>query len=98
MATAPQVGNTFWDVSKYFMDQMSHLLSKVNKKREQLSAKIICQLAITEYGGSMFDLLIFILTSLLIHIVISADVEACQDTLSTKNKMNLNFTLNLDDR
>ncbi|XP_068908332.1 patatin-like phospholipase domain-containing protein 2 isoform X2 [Tenebrio molitor] len=77
MATAPQVGNTFWDVSKYFMDQLSHLLSKVNKKREQLSAKIICQLAITEYGGT--------------------DVEACQDTLSTKNKMNLNFTLNLDD-
>ncbi|XP_008191795.1 patanin-like phospholipase domain-containing protein atgl-1 isoform X1 [Tribolium castaneum] len=77
MAAAPQVGNTVWDVSKYFMDQLSHLLNKVNKKREQISAKIICQLAVTEYGGR--------------------DVEACQDALSTKNKMNLNFTLNLDD-
>ncbi|XP_063914547.1 patatin-like phospholipase domain-containing protein 2 isoform X1 [Zophobas morio] len=77
MATAPQIGNTFWDMSKYFMDQVSHVLNKLNNKREQLSAKITCQLAVTEYGGT--------------------DVEACQDTLSTKNKMNLNFTLNLDD-
>ncbi|XP_044254020.1 patanin-like phospholipase domain-containing protein atgl-1 isoform X1 [Tribolium madens] len=77
MAAAPQVGNTVWDVSKYFMDQLSHILNRVNKKREQLSAKIICQLDVTEYGGS--------------------DVEACQDALSTKNKMNLNFTLNIDD-
>ncbi|XP_063914558.1 patatin-like phospholipase domain-containing protein 2 isoform X3 [Zophobas morio] len=76
MATAPQIGNTFWDMSKYFMDQVSHVLNKLNNKREQLSAKITCQLAVTEYGGN---------------------VEACQDTLSTKNKMNLNFTLNLDD-
>ncbi|RZC41980.1 Patatin domain containing protein [Asbolus verrucosus] len=77
MTAAPEVGNTFWDLSKYCMDQLSHLLNKVNTKREQLSAKIICQLAITEYGQT--------------------DVEACQDTLSAKNKMNLNFTLNLDD-
>lgn len=56
MAAAPQVGNTVWDVSKYFMDQLSHILSKVNKKREQISAKIICQLAVTEYGGSKFVL------------------------------------------
>ena len=96
MATAPQIGNTFWDMSKYFMDQVSHVLNKLNNKREQLSAKITCQLAVTEYGGSklkMFRLCLFNAISSIL-----ADVEACQDTLSTKNKMNLNFTLNLDDR
>lgn len=54
MATAPVVGNTLWDLSKYFMDQMAAILNKVNTKRQQLSAKIICQLAITEYGGGKF--------------------------------------------
>lgn len=52
MVAAPQLGNGVWEVSKYFMDQMGHVLYKVNKKRQQLSAKITCQLAITEYGAS----------------------------------------------
>lgn len=78
MAAAPQVGNGVWEFSKYFMDQMTSILNKVNKKRQQLSAKITCQLAITEYGGSKFD------------------VESCQD-LKTENKVNLDFTLNLDE-
>ncbi|XP_019869560.1 patatin-like phospholipase domain-containing protein 2 isoform X2 [Aethina tumida] len=77
MVAAPQLGNGVWEVSKYFMDQMGHVLYKVNKKRQQLSAKITCQLAITEYGANKYD------------------VESCQD-LNAENKMNLNFTLNLD--
>lgn len=52
MVAAPQVGNGAWELSKFFMDKMSHLLHKVNRKRQQISAKITCQLAITEYGGS----------------------------------------------
>lgn len=75
MATAPQVGNTLWDVSKVVLDQMSNILSRVNKKRQQLSAKITCQLAITEYGGSKEEV----------------------DENLLENKMNLNFTLDLDD-
>lgn len=51
MATAPQLGNALWDVIKYFTDRMTIVLNKVNKKTEQISAQIICQLAITEYGG-----------------------------------------------
>lgn len=45
------MGSTLWQVSRYFMDQVTALLNKVNTKRQQLSAKIICQLNITEYGG-----------------------------------------------
>ncbi|CAH0560431.1 unnamed protein product [Brassicogethes aeneus] len=77
MVAAPQLGSGVWEISKYFMDQMGHVLNKVNKKRQQISAKIICQLAITEYGGSKYD------------------VESCRE-LGGENKMNLNFTLNMD--
>ncbi|XP_017775894.1 PREDICTED: patatin-like phospholipase domain-containing protein 2 isoform X2 [Nicrophorus vespilloides] len=79
MSSAPFLGNNLWDMSKFFMDQFSSVLNKVNSKRQQLSAKISCQLAITEYGGKLFS--------------DNFDVEACQGT----NKMNLNFTFNLDD-
>lgn len=59
MATAPQVGNTLWDVSKVVLDQMSNVLTRVNRKRQQISAKITCQLAITEYsGGKWLNLLL----------------------------------------
>lgn len=51
LGTAPHMGSTLWQVSKYFMDQVTNIVSKVNTKRQQLSAKIICQLNITEYGG-----------------------------------------------
>lgn len=78
MTAAPQLGNGAWEMSKFFMEKCSYLLNKVNRKRQQLSAKITCQLAITEYGGNKYD------------------VEACQDVTS-ENKVNLNFTLNLDD-
>ncbi|XP_076273462.1 brummer isoform X5 [Rhynchophorus ferrugineus] len=75
MATAPQVGNTLWDVSKVVLDQMSNVLTRVNRKRQQISAKITCQLAITEYSGGK---------------------EPPVDDL-VENKVNLNFTLDLDD-
>uniref|UniRef100_V5GTR4 triacylglycerol lipase n=1 Tax=Anoplophora glabripennis TaxID=217634 RepID=V5GTR4_ANOGL len=78
MVAAPQVGNGAWELSKFFMDKVSYVLNKVNRKRQQISAKITCQLAITEYGGNKYD------------------VEACQNVTS-ENKVNLNFTLNLDD-
>nr|ARI45076.1 adipose triglyceride lipase brummer [Leptinotarsa decemlineata] len=77
MIAAPQVGNGVWDVSKILMDKLNHLLNRVNRKRQQISAKISCQLAITEYGGNKYD------------------VESCQD-VNAENKVNLNFTLNLD--
>nr|CAH7734812.1 unnamed protein product [Callosobruchus chinensis] len=55
MVAAPQLGNGAWEVSKFFMDKLSYLLNKVNRKRQQISAKITCQLAITEYGGNKYD-------------------------------------------
>ncbi|VEN48455.1 unnamed protein product [Callosobruchus maculatus] len=55
MVAAPQLGNGAWEISKFFMDKMSYLLNKVNRKRQQISAKITCQLAITEYGGNKYD-------------------------------------------
>lgn len=76
-SVAPHFGNGMCDVAKYCIEQMSQILNKVNKTRQQISAQISCQLAITEYGNKY-------------------DVEACQD-FTTKNQMNLNFTLNLND-
>nr|CAI5829963.1 unnamed protein product [Callosobruchus analis] len=55
MVAAPQLGNGAWEISKFFMDKLSYLLNKVNRKRQQISAKITCQLAITEYGGNKYD-------------------------------------------
>lgn len=78
MVAAPQVGNGVWELSKFFMEKVSYVLNKVNRKRQQISAKITCQLDITEYGGNKYD------------------VEACQN-VNSENKVNLNFTLNLDD-
>ncbi|XP_066141434.1 1-acylglycerol-3-phosphate O-acyltransferase Pnpla3-like isoform X2 [Euwallacea fornicatus] len=76
MATAPHVGNFLWDVSRVLLDQVSNVLNKVNRKRQQISAKITCQLAITEYGGN--------------------NTNEPENELIENNKMNLNFTLNLD--
>jgi len=52
MASAPSLGNNLWSFSQYLMDQLSILLSKMNKKRQQLNTRVRCQLAITEFGGS----------------------------------------------
>lgn len=56
MVAAPQLGNGAWEISKFFMEKMSHLLSKLSVKREQMNPKITCQVAITEYGGSKYKL------------------------------------------
>ncbi|XP_050303226.1 patanin-like phospholipase domain-containing protein atgl-1 isoform X2 [Anthonomus grandis grandis] len=73
MAAAPQVSNSVYEITKVALYQISNLLNKVNKKSRQMSAKITCQLAITEYGAK-------------------ADLE--HDLVG--NKMNLNFTMDLD--
>lgn len=96
------MGSTLWQVSRYFMDQVTTLVSKVNTKRQQLSAKIICQLNITEYGGGKcYKKTNNFKNELIFHCSLSDkfDVESCSDPhLSTHNKMNLNFTLDLEDR
>ncbi|KRT85813.1 hypothetical protein AMK59_2297, partial [Oryctes borbonicus] len=53
MATTPSVGNKIWEVSKYFLDRFSDVINKVSTKPRQLSAKIACQLAITEYTDDL---------------------------------------------
>lgn len=79
MVAAPQLGNGAWELSKVLMDKMSFLLNKINRKRQQLSAKITCHLDITEYSKNNYD------------------VESCQE-VESENKMNLNFTVQLEDR
>ncbi|KAL1509177.1 hypothetical protein ABEB36_003953 [Hypothenemus hampei] len=76
LGAAPHVGNLLWDASRVVLDQVSNALNKVNRKSQQITAKITCQLAITEYGGANVE-------------------EEIIDPV--ENKMNLNFTLSLDD-
>lgn len=54
MVAAPQLSNGVWELGKGVVDKMSHLLTKVNRKSKQLGAKLICHLAITEYGASKY--------------------------------------------
>lgn len=54
MSAAPQLGNSVWEASKYCMDQMGQILSKANKSNQPMTAKISCQLDITEYGSEYF--------------------------------------------
>ncbi|KAG8230280.1 hypothetical protein J437_LFUL009453 [Ladona fulva] len=79
MASAPKIGQNLWLISKYMVENLNQLIHKVNKKRQQISANISCQLAITEYRGSKYDM------------------ESMND-YAYKNKMNFNFTLNLDEQ
>ncbi|GJQ86181.1 bmm [Trypoxylus dichotomus] len=53
MATTPSVGNKIWEASKYFLDRLSNVLNKVSNKPRQVSAKIACQLALTEYTDDL---------------------------------------------
>lgn len=94
-SAAPQVSNAFWDLSKVLVGQVSSVLKNVNRKTQQLSAKITCHLAVTEYGGGEFDNLERILqtaTNLYFPVDTSLDLDPIQ------HDMNLNFTLDLDDR
>ncbi|KAK9752169.1 Osteopetrosis-associated transmembrane protein 1 precursor [Popillia japonica] len=53
MTTTPSVGNKIWEASKYFLDQLSGAMNKMTNKPRQLSAKIACRLAITEYKDDL---------------------------------------------
>ncbi|GFG36936.1 hypothetical protein Cfor_12474 [Coptotermes formosanus] len=81
MASAPWLGNNLWLLSQYLLKQLSVLFNKLYNKRQQLRSTVRCQLAITEFGGTKYD------------------VESMEDVpVAVKNKMNINFTLNLDER
>lgn len=79
LASAPKIGQNLWLISKYMVENLNQLFHKVNKKRQQISANISCQLAITEYRGTKYDM------------------ESIMKDYAYKNKMNFNFTLNLEE-
>jgi len=81
MASAPWLGNNLWQLSQYLLKQLSVFFDKMYKKHQQPNTTVRCQLAITEFGGTKYD------------------VESAEDIpVAVKNKMNINFTLNLDER
>nr|CAD7199613.1 unnamed protein product [Timema douglasi] len=49
MAVSPQMGSNLWLASQYLIDQLAHFLYRMDKTRQQLTAKIICQLAVSQY-------------------------------------------------
>ncbi|KAI4463341.1 calcium-independent phospholipase a2 ipla2 -related [Holotrichia oblita] len=53
MTSTPSVGNKIWEASKYFLNQLSGVMNKMTNKPRQLSAKIACRLAITEYKDDL---------------------------------------------
>lgn len=101
MTTTPSVGNKIWEASKYFLDQLSGAMNKMTNKPRQLSAKIACRLAITEYKGNYFQKIFkedycklcffcFFQTD-------DLDIESFQHgDVETTSQVNLNFTLDLD--
>jgi len=81
MASAPWLGNNLLQLSQYLLKQLSVLFDKMYQKHQQPNTTVRCQLAITEFGGTKYD------------------VESVEDIpVAVKNKMNINFTLNLDER
>jgi hypothetical protein len=52
LKNAPHFGTNLKQLSQFLIENLASLISSVNNKREQLSAKISCNLAITEYRGS----------------------------------------------
>ncbi|CAB3372131.1 Hypothetical predicted protein [Cloeon dipterum] len=55
LQTAPLVGKNLKQLSQYILDNLNHIINSLNNKTKQLSAKISCNLAITEYRGTKFD-------------------------------------------
>lgn len=81
MASAPWLGSNLWLLSQYLLKQLSILFSRMYQKHQQPNTTVRCQLAITEFGGTKYD------------------IESVEDVpVAVKNKMNINFTLNLDER
>ncbi|KAF5308852.1 hypothetical protein FQR65_LT00552 [Abscondita terminalis] len=56
MSTTPIMGNGLWNVSKFFIDQVSTVLQKVHTHRQKLNTNINCQVAISEYGRNSYDI------------------------------------------
>lgn len=56
MSTTPVMGNGLWNLSKFFMDQVSTVLVKVHNHRQQLNANINCKVAISEYVVGPYDI------------------------------------------
>ncbi|XP_059482642.1 1-acylglycerol-3-phosphate O-acyltransferase Pnpla3-like isoform X2 [Neocloeon triangulifer] len=56
LSSAPHIGSNLRQLSQYLMENLATLISSVNNKREQLTAKISCNLAITEYRGTKYDI------------------------------------------
>jgi hypothetical protein len=52
LANAPNLCSNLWLLGEYLLNQLSALVNKVNKKHQQSSTTVRCQLAITEFGGS----------------------------------------------
>lgn len=51
MSCGPWIGSNLQTASKLILENLSHVLKSVDKQRRDISASIICQLAITQYGG-----------------------------------------------
>jgi len=62
MKNAPHFGTNLKQLSQFLIDNLASLISSVNSKREQLSAQISCNLAITEYRGSELVILLLSVT------------------------------------
>lgn len=52
LVNAPHLGKNLKQFAQFLIENLSHLMSHMKQQREQLSAKISCHLAITEYRGS----------------------------------------------
>ncbi|XP_069696120.1 uncharacterized protein bmm isoform X2 [Periplaneta americana] len=55
LASAPSLGNNLRMLSQYLMNQLSALLDKVNNKDQKPGPTVRCHLAITEFGGTKYD-------------------------------------------
>ncbi|XP_047003674.1 patatin-like phospholipase domain-containing protein 2 [Schistocerca americana] len=55
VAAAPHIGNNLWNISKFMIQQVSELFENISKT-QKLAASINCQLAITNFGGSKYDI------------------------------------------
>jgi hypothetical protein len=86
-------------MSQFIIENLATLISSVNSKREQLTAKISCNLAITEYRGSEFLINNNYFDIKSNYFSAKYDIESSADVPApVQNQMNFNFTLNLDEQ
>jgi hypothetical protein len=79
MKNAPHFGTNLKQLSQFLIDNLASLISSVNSKREQLSAQISCNLAITEYRGSELVILLLSVTS-------KSNAKFCPQPSTTTNQ------------